>query len=335
MDNFLLEYRDPLFGILIFFTLVFIVSFFSYWWAQYKKREQDTQIDNFFEKLKHSYNGETLDIENDNKKALMLLASAFERSGDFEKAILIYLNLTKHEKSYQQKRELLKKLGFVYFKAGFLEKSREIFLESLRNYPRDKEALKFLMVIYERLQQYDKAKEILESYEELEENKEERYYFEILDILKNKNNKKELLKIYSNSSAHVRMIFEYLFKNEPKVAWKELKSKDYKKLVDIFWKLPKKDIDKEVIKKDRFLSEIYSAKRYLDLANSSEIFELDLLLNLKKDIADLDFEYICTKCKNLFPFAFGRCPNCLVAKSPKVELILTKKREHEKSESFQ
>ncbi|WP_187647523.1 tetratricopeptide repeat protein [Nitrosophilus labii] len=339
MENFLLEYRDPLFGILVFLILVFIVSFFSYWWAWYKRKEQDDEIARFFAKFEESADEEILNIEKekDTKKAFLLLASAFERSGDFEKAIAIYVNLSKSEEKPKERQELLKKLGFIYFKAGFLEKSREIFLESLKFYPRDKEALRFLMVIYERLQQYDKAKEVLESLEELGEGKEEKNYFKALDIVKNmKNDDKTLLEIYKNSSLHVRLIFEYLFKKDPKKAWEKLKSKDYKKLSDLFWNLPKENVDMNVVKKSDFLSQLYSAKGYARLKNESEVFEFDVLLNLNKDIADLDFEYICEECKQVFPFSFSRCPSCLIARSPKVELMLTKKRgNNEESISFQ
>lgn len=339
MENFLLEYRDPLFGILVFLILVFIVSFFSYWWAWYKRKEQDDEIARFFAKFEESADEEILNIEKekDTKKAFLLLASAFERSGDFEKAIAIYLNLSKSEEKPKERQELLKKLGFVYFKAGFLEKSKEIFLESLKFYPRDKETLRFLMVIYERLQQYDKAKEVLESLEELGEGKEEKNYFKALEIVKNmKNDDETLFEIYKNSSLHVRLIFEYLFKKDPQKAWERLNSKDYKKLSDLFWNLPKEDVDMNVVKKSDFLSQLYSAKGYAKLKNESEVFEFDVLLNLNRDIADLDFEYICEECKQVFPFPFSRCPSCLMARSPKVELMLTKKRGNsEESISFQ
>lgn len=336
MDNFLISYRDPLFGILVFLTLVFIVSFFSYWWAYYKKREEDSKLTKFFKKFEESADEEItkIDEKRDTKKALLLLAKAFEKSGDFEKAIAIYLNLSKRENSSKNRYDILKKLGIVYFRAGFLEKSRDILLETLKFCPRDRDALKFLMVIYEKLQNYEKAFEVLESLGELTDVSDEEIYFKILDITKNRKNENELFKIYENYQKYERLILDYLFKNSPKRAWEAAKRDDFKKVIDILWRLNKKDVDFEIVKRDDFLSELYSAKGYVDFKDESSIFELDVLLKLKERIADLEFEYLCQDCKNIFPIPFSRCPKCLSTKTPKVELILTKRRENEKSISF-
>ncbi|WP_281951915.1 tetratricopeptide repeat protein [Nitrosophilus kaiyonis] len=328
MDNFLIEYRDPLFGILIFFILVFIVSFFSYWWAYYKRKEQESEISKFFSKFEENADEEILNIQKtDTKKAFLLLANAFEKSGDFEKAIAIYLNLSKLSKDSFEKEEILKRLGFIYFKIGFLEKSKEIFIKTLKFFPRDKESLKYLMVIYEKLQQYDKAIEILESLEELGIEKYESEYIKALYLVKNSTSDTDkLINIYNECNELVRVVFKYLFDYYPQIAWKNIKSKDLIYISDILWHLPFEKIDFKYVKKDQFLSELYSAKGYIDTKKSSKIFELNVLLNLKNDIADLDFEYLCNECKSIFPISFTRCPNCLSPKSPTVEFILTKKR---------
>lgn len=337
MDSFLIEYRDPLFGILVFLILVFIVSFFSYWWAYYKKREEENRLSKFFKKFEESADEEIVEIKKrkDTKRAFYIMAKAFEKSGDFEKAIALYLNLSAIEDDLKAKHEILKKLGVVYFKAGFLEKSREIFLESLRLYPRDKNALKYLMVVYEKLQDYKKAFEVLESLEELTDVHDEKIYFKILDITKNLKDEKELIEIYKNNQKFERMILEYLFVQNPKAAWSIAKEDDLKKIVDILWRVSKNDIDIEMVKKSRFLSELYSAKGYVDFVKESGVFEFDVILKLREKIVDLDFEYLCQDCKNIFPIPFSRCPNCLSTKTPKVELILTKRRGNEESLSFQ
>ena len=337
MNSFLLEYRDPLFGILIFLILVFIVSFFSYWWAYYKKREEESSLSRFFKKFEESADKEIVEIEKkkDTKRAFYLLAKAFEKSGDFEKAIAVYLNLSKMEEDFKNRHDILKKLAIVYFKAGFLEKARKIFLESLRIYPRDKEALNYLTLIYEKLQDYKKANEILESLEELMDVNNQKIYFNILDTVKNQKDTQTLLEIYKNFPNHHRLILEYLFRVNPKTAWKIVKENDFKDIIDILWKLDKKDVDMDIVSKNSFLRELYSAKEYFDFKKRSSIFELDVLLNLKENIADLDFEYVCKDCKNIFPIPFSRCPNCLSIDSLKVELILTKRKVDEKSLSFQ
>jgi len=38
MDSFYIGYRDPLFGIIALFLLVFIISFANYWWGVYKDK---------------------------------------------------------------------------------------------------------------------------------------------------------------------------------------------------------------------------------------------------------------------------------------------------------
>ena len=71
--------------------------------------------------------------------ALFLLAMAFEKEGNYEKSLNIYLaileNVTKNEKF-----DVLQKVAKVYFKAGFLHKARFSLLEILRSKPRNKEA---------------------------------------------------------------------------------------------------------------------------------------------------------------------------------------------------
>ena len=136
-----------------------------------------------------------------------------------------------------------------------------------------------------------------------------------------------MISIYKESPEHTRLIFDYLFKNYPEIAWENLQKRDYEKIYDVLWNLPKEKINESFVKNDNFLSELYSAKRYFDFKKSSSVFELDVILNLKKDIADIDFEYLCSECKNIFPFAFSRCPNCLEPKGAIAEFVLTKKRE--------
>jgi len=163
--------------------------------------------------------------------------------------------------------------------------------------------------------------------EELGGAKIERDYLKVINIVKNSlEDTNILLKIYEKSPELTRVIFDFLFKKDPQVAWKNLKKDDYFYVSDILWNLPIEKVDKNKAKKIGFLSQLYSAKKYFDFSNKSKIFELDVLLNLKGEIADLDFEYVCVECKNIFPFSFSRCSNCLVPKSPRVEFVLTKKR---------
>ena len=330
MDNFLIEYRDPLFGILIFLILIFIVSFFSYWWAYYKKKEQENEITRFLKKFEENGDKEILNIhsQKDTQKAFLLLALAYEKSGDFEKAIALYLNLSKECGQLYKKIEYLKKIGILYFKIGFLQKSKDIFLEVLKFFPRDKESLKYLMFIFEKLQDFRYLNDVLVSLEELNIDKKEIDYTLAFSLVKKRSKDYEkLVSLYKENFDLTRIVFEYLFNVSPFLAWEKLDKRHYELIGDIFWNLEKEQIDLEKVKKSNFLKELYSAKGYFNLSNKSDIFEFNILINLKDKNVALDFEYLCKNCKHIFPIPFTRCPNCYTPQSPIVEYILTKKRE--------
>ena len=58
-------------------------------------------------------------------------------------------------------------LGKTYFKAGFLERAKKLFLIILKESPRSPDVLKYLLLIYEQLKLYSKALEVIEPLEEL------------------------------------------------------------------------------------------------------------------------------------------------------------------------
>jgi len=104
-----------------------------------------------------------------------------------------------------------------------------------------------------------------------------------------------------------------------------LKEEDVLGVVDLLWMLPKERIRLHL----PLLRELYGAKGYVKGVEGSKVFEFDLLLHYPK--ADLEFEYLCRACKKRFPFPFGRCASCGGVETMEVEMIVTKKRRHEKS----
>ena len=48
MNTFFIEFRDPLFSVIIFFAIIFIITFFSYWWGRYRRKEDSRHLDKFF-----------------------------------------------------------------------------------------------------------------------------------------------------------------------------------------------------------------------------------------------------------------------------------------------
>ena len=66
---------------------------------------------------------------------------------DYNKAISVYLTLLEHVNDRVKKEELLELLGTTYFKGGFLQRSKDIFLRILKFSPRNKNALKYLLLV--------------------------------------------------------------------------------------------------------------------------------------------------------------------------------------------
>ncbi|MDF1880783.1 hypothetical protein JHD50_05600, partial [Sulfurimonas sp. MAG313] len=125
------------------------------------------------------------------------------------------------------------------------------------------------------------------------------------------------------------MIFEYLFRQAPDLAWKALDQSLCERISDILWNLESHQLDLDIIASNAYLRELYSAKGLMNSAQNSSIFELDVLIQLQKQgytEADLQFEYLCNECKQVFPFSFHRCPNCLGIDTILNEMLLTKTR---------
>ena len=312
--DFLVGYRDPLFGLIVFFGLIFIVAFFSYWWGIIKYKKQKHLINRFFSKFEH----QKKPVDHEENSALKQLALAYRQSGEYEKAISLYLKLQQKVEDLKEKEEVLIELGDLFYKAGFLAKSIEIYEEVLRFAPRSKEVLERLMLVYERLNDLEKALQIKDSLEELGVKSAEAKYLEIRQY-RNKKDADALVKLYKDDPSFVRAVFEYLFATDPGFAWRVIEPQDMIKIVDILWRLPKEQISLHT----PFLKELYTAKGYVKEVQSSTIFELDVLIHYKN--ADLDFEFLCNQCKNIFPFAFTHCPQCQSVGSPSVELILRPK----------
>ncbi|MDD3476093.1 MAG: tetratricopeptide repeat protein [Sulfurimonas sp.] len=348
MDAFFIESKDPLFGIIIFFVLIFVITFFSYWFNKFKKKEDYRHLDNFLKQFQAMPSQNELKVlitkGELSEKSWFLLANAYTKSGNYEKAIEIYSELLKAEDKTNY-RETLFLLGKTYFRAGFLERARVIFLEILKTNPRTPQALNYLLLAYEQMKNYKEAIEILEPLEELKQDTLiEAAYLNMLLILNSvelgvDEKVEAVLKIYKSSNLLAYLVFEYLFRVNPKVAWENFDASKSELLIDVLWNIERKDLDFNIIMQNGFLKELYSAKGYIKEASSSSIFELDILINLDSKVnATLGFEYICNSCKVVFPFAFHRCSNCHSIGTSRAELSLVKdyhKDFSEENNSFQ
>jgi len=334
MNLFFIGFRDPLFGLIVFFTLIFIITFLSYWWGKYKHKEDAKYLDKFLKQFQAPPSHDELKIlinKNEiSKKPWLLLADAYSINGNYEKSIEIYNEILKSNQSNND-RDTMFLLGQTYFKAGFLERAKQIFLEILKNNPRTPQALNSLLLVYEYMRDYDSALEVLEPLEELNQSVTiDTLYLKVLYILNESkfdlNLKLEkLLKIYENNNQLTHLIFEYIFRINPKLAWNYFDKSKCDVIIDILWLVDKKDLDLDIITQTSYLRELYTARGDIKLVDSSGVFEFDILINLKnKGSATLSFEYLCDNCKHIQPFAFTRCSNCHAIDSSKIEISLIK-----------
>jgi tetratricopeptide (TPR) repeat protein len=347
MNTFFLDYRDPLFSIIVLFVLIFLVTFISYWWGRYKHQEDDKDLDRFLQNFRSLPSQKELQLLISSgeiaQKSWLLLASSYSKNGDFEKSIEIYTELLKVGEV--SKKEIMFLLGKTYFKAGFLERSKEIFLEILKHNPRTPQALRYLLLVYEYLRNYKAALEVLEPLDILEEDiYNDAYYLRMLNVINNPKlqideKQKKLLALHKESGLLSYMVFEFLFRTDVKLAWNAFKEEDGTKIVDILWRLDKKDLDLDIISQSNYLKELYSARGDIAEVESSEVFEFNLLIHLKNETdTTLNFEYICDNCKHTSPFASHRCSNCHAIDKQIVEFTLTKdyyRNFSEENNSFQ
>lgn len=325
MDNIILEYRDPLFGIILLVALIFLISFVTYSFSIYKERlarEDYRKLSLRFElgKLKeedyvHLYKTYNLPFDS-----ILLLASSFLHKGDYNKAISVYLTLLEHVNDRVKKEELLELLGTTYFKGGFLQRSKEIFLRILKFSPRNKNALTYLLLVYEKLKDYNKAKEITLCLEELEKDVLiDKVYLDSLIILNDSiisyEKRTELLyEIFKENKIIERIFASFLIQFNKTFFWEHIKEFNCSKYIDLMWYLNFDDINFDKVSQNEFLVELYNAKGYLDTLKHSSDFDFDILILINthehKIKASLDFEFVCSSCKHSYPIFDTRCPHC-------------------------
>lgn len=341
MDNIILEYRDPLFGIILLVALIFLISFVTYSFSIYKERlarKDYRKLSLRFElgKLKeedyvHLYKTYNLPFDS-----ILLLASSFLHKGDYNKAISVYLTLLEHVNDRVKKEELLELLGTTYFRGGFLQRSKEIFLRILKFSPRNKNALNHLLLVYEKLKDFQKAKEITTCLEELDKDMNiDKIYLDSLIILNDSilsyEKRTELLyEIFKENKMIERIFASFLIQFNKPFFWEHVKEFDCSKYTDVMWYLNFDDINFDKVVENQFLVEVYNAKGYLNTLNHSGDFDFDILILLNqhehKINASLDFEFICSSCKHSHPIFDTRCPHC--------HSILTLNVKHRLTKSF-
>lgn len=323
MNGLFIEFRDPLFGIIIFVALVFIIALASYWWGRMRSKEDHRYLERFLRSFNHPVKSGSLKqaVASDavSSSSWLLIAQGHVRNGDYEKAVEIYSALSESQREPHRKRETLFLLAQTYFKAGFLERSEKILLQILGRFPRTPQALRLLLLAYEKLGRYDQALEVLDSLEELGEDVDlQRRYLQTLKLIKDPalssdDKMKALAETYTHQRQLTYLVFEQLLRFAPAKVWELMDDDAAATVADLLWYLDASRIDLDIISEHTFLRQLYSARGDVNLAQSSPEFVQDVLIKLRRcghRDADLRFEYLCRNCKQLFPFAFYRCPHC-------------------------
>ena len=338
MENFLPAYNDPLFSILLIVAISLIIAVATYGWGLFKQQKEQESLLSFldkFDSVECALDTNDMPFEAHLLKPLSLLAKAFENSGEYHKAISIYLYLIKSVNNDLGKLELMERLGNTYLHAGFLERSRSLYVEVLRKRPRNVTVLYELGVVYEMMHQYEKAREVIEPLELLgEDTYNLNRFLDLLLINSSKNisieeKLEKLIQLLKDEPSLYRQIISVLLQLDTQVAWETIDMDRIDDILDIFWFLPNSQVDLDIITSNNTLHTLYYAKGYLQKPpkEKSGIFTLDMLATARKggfEEGELTFSYLCKKCKQSFPVSFKRCPNCMAINSVKVEEHIAK-----------
>ncbi|WP_086245865.1 tetratricopeptide repeat protein [Campylobacter devanensis] len=312
MDFFFIEYRDPIFGLIVLFSVLLLVAVFSYFWGVFSLKDQKNSIDKFVNKFQSQSNLDQkyqdmlirLDIDSGSLNAL---AGIFARSGEFNKAIAIYLIALQKAITKSQKELIFLNLGKAYLKAGFMQRSIEVFLEAIKISPKNIDALSHLGLGFEKLRLHDKSLEVLDALQEQGVDVAQEIAY--TKALKLKNSQMEfeqkvakMAKFANDFKLVSRMILELFIINGKDVNLINIKP-DLAHCLDILY------LNDGVLDGDEY-KELYSAKGL----NNAQITDFNLnLLKVARDNnlnATLSFSYICKECKGSYPLFFYRCNHC-------------------------
>jgi tetratricopeptide (TPR) repeat protein len=273
--------RDPLFQLILFITIIILTVLITIGFGKVREYLRERELKNFLKDFEY-LDIENIKLDNSSIEALFLLAKAYNKEGDYEKALKIYLWINKNVKN----TEILKKIAKLYFKAGFLEKAKNVAYQVLKIKPRDKEMLKTLLIIDEKFGNYKEMIDIIEIFEELGVDLKKEKANALLKYIQNGQKCglefckgfKTIEDVYKKYPFIKREYVEYLFRINPKKAY-EIIEKKYFKYIDLFFN--RDDIPKNI-------------KNVKWNVNKNSPFEIKALNYLPNNLATLEFEYICT-----------------------------------------
>lgn len=328
MDNFISFfvdfYKDPLFSIIIIISIIVLVAIADYTRNRFKLKEKQDSLKalaenfNFYEFDKNL--NDAINFSKTPQDTLVFIAKIYVQSGNFDDAIKIYLAILDKISDLKDKIEIFELLGIAYYKAGFMQRAKAIFIEILKNNPRNKTALSLLMQTYETLGEYANALDVISCIEEVEgsESKDKlervKAYIKMLvltndSLMNSQVREREILKAMTKDST--KLALQYFLQHNVRRFWEILTNeREIHNYIDILWNLPKPT---DLVNLSKQIADIYRAKGTIDDEVECEIFELEALRILRKyshKRADLGFKYRCAFCSSSFPFETHRCPTC-------------------------
>ncbi|RKV89154.1 MAG: tetratricopeptide repeat protein [Campylobacter sp.] len=333
MDIFFIGHRDPIFSLIILFSIILMIAALSYAWGIFSSKDEKKRIEKFIRKFDSkdgisSEHKQMLQSPEIDAQSLCMLGQTFAKNGDFEKSISVYLIALGKVRDKNEKEFILNELGEVYFKAGFLKKASEVFEKVLELSPRNVLALRFLTMIDEKLKNYKEALYALNSLEELGVNvKDQKAYIKAISTLDDRNlsfnEKVEILsRLSQNFELLRRMILALFIRHNENLE----NLKDFARFEDVIDLLY--NLKTPINLSDPKYKSLFYAKGDIDEPCEIYGFELNVIKKLKDakfDAAGLSFNYVCKSCKNSFPMHFYRCPVCHELGSVKILSHITEK----------
>lgn len=313
MDFFIIDYKDPMTGIIIFVGLVFIVAFANFIWKIFSQKRQKQDFDSFVKKFETSADLPAV-AKSLSVNELKFLAAVFIKSGEADKAVAVYLLLLEKCAKSEQK-EVYYELSRAYFKAGFLRKSEEVLLSCLKFSPRNKEALSFLKTIYLQLKLYQNALETLEALFELGlEIEEEKAYIQMLLIKNNANLSFDEKKEQSVNLACDKPLLQRFVAENYEL---DLPTK-LEEVIDVLYQRAKPVF----LQNEEYFEFFYALKLCQNQKAppfKNPKFQMLSILRHNDFKANLSFSYVCKHCHNDVPLFFYHCPICYKFGTCKIE----------------
>lgn len=322
-------YKDPLFSIIILLSIIILVALADFTRNRFKAKQKEHSLKalaenfNFYELDSHL--NDALHFSKTPKETLTIIAQIYVKSGNFDDAIKIYLAILDRISDLKGKIEIFELLGSAYFRVGFLQRAKEIFIEILKHNPRSENALLLLMQTYEVMGDYNSALEVISCLEEVrgvEHFRAVKTYIKMLILINDSLmsaslREREITKLMAQGAR--KLALQYFLAHNPALFWEAiLACEDAKNYIDLLWNMPlPREIQNAIqsinAESSKQIADIYRAKGVICDDMACENFELETLRILRKHShkrANLGFKYKCKSCQGIFPFDSHRCQNC-------------------------